>query len=171
MSPDALTIARFPLAVGVVVAALAGASGWAIALAVAAAITDIADGWLARRWGVTSARGAALDSWADAALAAGLVVALIELVPASEWEPWIVLWVAGVLAIRAAVAVAARVRGEPAIGHGVLNKVAGLFAFMAVMWALATGSFQPVLTAIALAVSTIAALAEGRSALSAQFRR
>ncbi len=54
-------------------------AGLAFVLFAVAALTDFFDGWLARRWGVTSAWGAALDPIADkiAALAAilGLVLA------------------------------------------------------------------------------------------------
>jgi CDP-diacylglycerol--glycerol-3-phosphate 3-phosphatidyltransferase len=88
--PNLLTAGRIVL--GALVFALlaaerAGAAGsaergWALlafALFVAAALTDFFDGWLARRWGVTSAWGAALDPIADkiAVLAAvlGLVTA------------------------------------------------------------------------------------------------
>jgi len=165
-SADVVTLARFPLALAVAGAAIAGgdaARGWVIALAVAAALTDVVDGWLARRSGTASARGAALDSWADAALAVALTIALVRLVPASEWRPWIVLWVAAIIVIRVIVAVMARVRGEPAIGHTVLNKAAGVAAFVAVIWALAAGAFPPVATAVALAIATLAALAEGAS--------
>jgi len=168
-SADVVTLARFPLALGVAAAALAGgagACGVAIGLAVAAALTDLVDGWLARRSGTASARGAALDSWADGALAVALLIALVRLVPASEWRAWIVLWVAIIVAIRAVVAVAARLRGRLAIGHGVLNKAAGIAAFVAVVWALAAGSFQPVVTGVALAIATVAAFAEGRSSLA-----
>jgi cardiolipin synthase (CMP-forming) len=70
------------LAAGRTQAASGAGRGWALlafALFVAAALTDFFDGWLARRWGATSAWGAALDPIADkiAVLAAvlGLVTA------------------------------------------------------------------------------------------------
>ncbi len=84
--PNLLTLFRIAcgVAVFVLMAALAGGgprglADWASALFALGAITDFFDGWLARRWRVTSAWGAALDPIADkiAVLAAvlGLVLA------------------------------------------------------------------------------------------------
>ena len=84
--PNLLTSARIAAgaAVFVLMAALAGGgsrvlAGWAFVLFAAGALTDFFDGWLARRWQVTSAWGTALDPIADkiAVLAAvlGLVLA------------------------------------------------------------------------------------------------
>jgi CDP-diacylglycerol--glycerol-3-phosphate 3-phosphatidyltransferase len=84
--PNLLTLARIAAAMGVfaLMCGLAAGGGRALALFafvlfVAGALTDFFDGWLARRWGVVSAWGAALDPIADkiAVLAAvlGLVLA------------------------------------------------------------------------------------------------
>ena len=84
--PNLLTLARiaFGVAVFVLMAALAGGGSraladWAFVLFAVGALTDFFDGWLARRWAVTSAWGTALDPIADkiAVLAAvlGLVLA------------------------------------------------------------------------------------------------
>ena len=84
--PNLLTLARIVsgAAVFVLMAALAGGgprglADWAFVLFALGAITDFFDGWLARRWQVTSAWGTALDPIADkiAVLAAvlGLVLA------------------------------------------------------------------------------------------------
>ncbi len=70
--PNLLTLARIG-AGGVVFALLAGlAAGgvrslavWAFAVFAAGSITDFFDGWLARKWAVTSAWGVALDPIAD----------------------------------------------------------------------------------------------------------
>ena len=84
--PNLLTVARIAAGIGVfaLMAALTAGGGrglaaWAFLLFAVGALTDFFDGWLARRWEVTSAWGAALDPIADkiAVLAAvlGLVVA------------------------------------------------------------------------------------------------
>src|ERR1041385_9517815 len=58
---DALTIARLPLAVAFILAP--GTTGRLLVLALAA-LTDLSDGWVARRWG-GSRLGAFLDPVAD----------------------------------------------------------------------------------------------------------
>ena len=84
--PNLLTCARiaFGIAVFALMAALAAGGAraladWAFVLFAAGALTDFFDGWLARRWAVTSTWGTALDPIADkiAVLAAvlGLVLA------------------------------------------------------------------------------------------------
>ena len=58
---DALTVVRVPLAIAFVVI---GDAGWRIAILAFAAVTDFADGLVARRWG-GSRLGAFLDPVAD----------------------------------------------------------------------------------------------------------
>lgn len=159
-------MARFPLAAALAAVALwAGADrrGAVLVLACLAAATDIADGWWARRTGTTSASGARLDSWADGALAVALAVALIALVPQDAWTAW-VLWSLGALvALRLVVAVVLRRRGQPAIDHTMLNKIAGAVAFVAVLVAIATGNPSTWVTVLALVAAAVAAVAEVRS--------
>ena len=94
--PMALTLAR--IALGPVIAlmilaadavvfqqgrALAGQISTLAALVFAiAALTDALDGWLARRWGVTSPLGASLDHAADKVLSLCAALALI-----ATWAP------------------------------------------------------------------------------------
>lgn len=59
--PNLLSLARFPLAVAFVVAGSAGAR---LGILIAASLTDLLDGWLARRLGTTRL-GALLDPIAD----------------------------------------------------------------------------------------------------------
>ncbi len=54
----------------------AGGRRWALALFVAASITDLVDGWLARRWGQCSGFGALADPIADKALVGTALVCL-----------------------------------------------------------------------------------------------
>jgi CDP-diacylglycerol--glycerol-3-phosphate 3-phosphatidyltransferase len=92
--PNALTILRLVLSVAMF-AALAlmaqGLSGvtrlspetgawlarFTFAAFVVAAVTDFFDGWLARRWGVTSLTGAILDPIADKILVCGAILGLM----------------------------------------------------------------------------------------------
>jgi CDP-diacylglycerol---glycerol-3-phosphate 3-phosphatidyltransferase len=54
-------------------------------LFVAAALTDFIDGYLARRWGVTTTLGSFLDTTADKLLVTGALVALVAAGRASVW--------------------------------------------------------------------------------------
>lgn len=88
--PNALTVARIaaaPLTAGLVLTserlaqwgareAAAGAAGLAALVFVLAAASDLLDGLLARRWGVASSLGAALDHAADKVLSTAAAFAL-----------------------------------------------------------------------------------------------
>ncbi len=54
-----------------------GLRAWAFVFFVVAAVTDFFDGWLARRWNVTSLLGAILDPIADKVLIAGAILGLV----------------------------------------------------------------------------------------------
>lgn len=56
----------------------------AVLFAVAAA-TDYWDGWLARRWGITTTLGSFLDTTADKLLVTGVLIALVETGRVSSW--------------------------------------------------------------------------------------
>jgi CDP-diacylglycerol---glycerol-3-phosphate 3-phosphatidyltransferase len=62
----------------------------AIVFAVAAA-TDYADGWLARRWNVTSRLGSFLDTTADKVLVTAALIALVSVSRASPWLATIII--------------------------------------------------------------------------------
>jgi len=62
----------------------------AIVFAVAA-ITDFADGYLARRWAVTTKLGSFLDTTADKLLATGALIALVDVDRASPWLAAIII--------------------------------------------------------------------------------
>jgi CDP-diacylglycerol--glycerol-3-phosphate 3-phosphatidyltransferase len=86
--PNILTVGRLILSL-LMFAALAtiGAEAWpaaapwlirfALAAFVIAAVTDFFDGWLARRWKVTSLVGAILDPIADKILVCGAILGLL----------------------------------------------------------------------------------------------
>ncbi len=62
----------------------------AIVFAVAAA-TDFADGYLARRWAVTTKFGSFLDTTADKLLVTGALIALVDVDRASPWLAAIII--------------------------------------------------------------------------------
>jgi CDP-diacylglycerol--glycerol-3-phosphate 3-phosphatidyltransferase len=91
--PNALTVLRLVLSFAMFVALVLIGEGlnggqiapdagvwlarFAFAAFVAAAVTDYFDGWLARRWGVTSLVGAILDPIADKILVCGAILGLL----------------------------------------------------------------------------------------------
>jgi CDP-diacylglycerol---glycerol-3-phosphate 3-phosphatidyltransferase len=57
----------------------------------AAALTDFADGYLARRWRVTTTLGSFLDTTADKLLVSGALIALVDVDRASSWVAVIIV--------------------------------------------------------------------------------
>jgi CDP-diacylglycerol--glycerol-3-phosphate 3-phosphatidyltransferase len=66
-------------------------AGLTAALFAAAAATDWFDGYLARRWQVTTKLGSFLDTTADKLLVAGVLVALVAVERASPWIAAIII--------------------------------------------------------------------------------
>ncbi len=58
---------------------------------VVAALTDFADGYLARRWKITTTLGAFLDTVADKILVTGALIALVEVGTTSSWVAFIII--------------------------------------------------------------------------------
>jgi CDP-diacylglycerol--glycerol-3-phosphate 3-phosphatidyltransferase len=58
---------------------------------VIAALTDFADGYLARRWKITTTLGAFLDTVADKILVIGALLALVEIGTTSSWVAFIII--------------------------------------------------------------------------------
>ena len=56
-----------------------------------AAVTDFADGYLARRWEITTTYGAFLDSVADKVLVTGSLLVLIEVQRAWSWAAFVII--------------------------------------------------------------------------------
>ena len=69
----------------------AGAFAIAAVLFAAAAVTDFIDGYLARRWNVTSTLGSFLDTTADKLLVSGALIALVGVGRASPWAATIIV--------------------------------------------------------------------------------
>lgn len=58
---------------------------------VIAALTDFADGYLARRWRIATTLGAFLDTVADKILVAGALIALVQIDTVSSWVAFIII--------------------------------------------------------------------------------
>ncbi|HEX5378996.1 MAG TPA: CDP-alcohol phosphatidyltransferase family protein [Phenylobacterium sp.] len=76
-----VTLSRGVAVAPIALLLLAGHAGWALALYLAAAATDLADGWLARREGRASEFGAQLDAAVDNLFSVGILVFLLLAYP------------------------------------------------------------------------------------------
>lgn len=106
----AITVARIVLVPAIMALVLVGderryAYVAAAVMFVVAALTDFVDGYLARRWSLTTTLGSFLDTTADKLLVSG---ALIALVAVDRVSPWVVVIIISrelaVLALRGMVA-------------------------------------------------------------------
>jgi CDP-diacylglycerol--glycerol-3-phosphate 3-phosphatidyltransferase len=88
-----IRIGLTPVIMGFVLAStrLDHALGIAATLFTIAALTDFADGYLARRWKITTTLGAFLDSVADKVLVTGSLLVLIEIDRAWSWAAFIII--------------------------------------------------------------------------------
>jgi CDP-diacylglycerol---glycerol-3-phosphate 3-phosphatidyltransferase len=88
-----LRIVLIPAVMGLILVGddVDGAYVFAAILFLAAAGTDFIDGYLARRWGVTTKLGSFLDTTADKLLVTGALVALVDVGRASSWAATIII--------------------------------------------------------------------------------
>lgn len=123
--PNFLTGARVVLTMALLFPAVTGAV--LAALYLAAGLTDMLDGWLARRLHAESTFGARLDSAADFFFVAA---ALFRLWPVAAPGTAVLLWVGGIALLRLGAALAAKVRfGRFGFLHTRANKYTGLLLF------------------------------------------
>ncbi|MBQ1370153.1 MAG: CDP-alcohol phosphatidyltransferase family protein [Clostridia bacterium] len=99
------------------------------ALYIAAGVTDMIDGAVARKTGTVSEFGAKLDTTADFVL---VVVCLIKLLPVLHVPAWIIIWIAIIAFIKVANIAAGYILQKEFLSvHSIMNKVTGglLFVF------------------------------------------
>ena len=127
-------------------------------LYVTAGLSDIADGWVARRTNTASEFGSKFDTAADMAF---VVVCLIKLVPVVNIPVWLIVWTGAIACIKIfnIVSVYAERRQFVAV-HSAMNKVAGalLFALPLTLSAIDIKYSAPIICSIA----TLAAIDESR---------
>ena len=119
--PNALTLLRIVLCVPLLF--LRPFSVWFFVLYTICGISDMLDGYLARRLGCAGPAGARLDSAADFTFA---VVLMFRLIPAMNLPVWLFWWVAGILLVKFSTLAAGYVRyKQVAFLHTYANKAAG----------------------------------------------
>ena len=98
------------------------------ALYIAAGLSDMMDGWVARRTHTASAFGAKLDTVADVVF---VVVCLIKLLPVMDIPVWLYVWI-GIIAVIKVINIVSGyvVQKQFVVIHSVMNKVTGIFLFI-----------------------------------------
>ena len=123
----------------------------------AAGLSDILDGWIARKTNTATKFGAKLDTLADIVFTA---VVLIKLLPILKLPLWMIVWVGVIALIKLVNIVIGFIRQKEFISvHSVMNKVTGglLFVFpLTLTWIDLRYS-----AAVICAVATTAAVYEG----------
>ena len=120
-----LTFCCFPLSAALLLVPVLSPPCYAFYLA--AGLTDMLDGPLARRSGSVSAFGSVLDTAADLVFVA---VCLIRLLPALRVPLWLIVWAAVIVLLRAFnLACGFVLRKRFVALHTVMNKVTGVLLF------------------------------------------
>ena len=151
--PNIITQLRIAGSLGLLLCDVTGAAYWIIyALC---GISDIADGWLARRLKCVTKKGALLDSVADICF---VVCCVWKLLPILELPQWLWLWAGVIVVIKVVNQLSALVMyGHCCFPHTFANKITGFLLFITVpmtFW-----SIIPI--AIVVAIATFAAMQEG----------
>lgn len=152
---NALSALRFILSVALL--APLALSPTFLALYATAGMTDMLDGFVARRTKTESKFGAQLDSAADLAFA---VICLAKILPAVAVPAWLWAWVAVISAVRVTNVVGGLVMERRLVMlHTTANKVAGFAVFLVPLAIPALGIVAPSIPACVLA--TFATVQEG----------
>ena len=123
-------------------------------------LSDVLDGMAARHFETASKRGARFDTLADIIFTA---VALIKIITAVYFPPWLIIWIVCIAVIKCANIVCGFIRRKCFISeHTVLNKICGALVF-AIPFCIGAFPWQAVavLIVITCSAATFAAIREG----------
>ena len=135
----------------------AALSPWFYALYIIAGLSDMIDGWVARKTNTVSDLGSKLDTVADILF---VVVCLVKLLPILHLPVWIYVWVGFIACIKVFnIVYSYVVRKQFLTDHNILNKVTGALLFLLPL----TLSVIDVKysAAVVCVVATVAAVKEG----------
>jgi len=97
-------------------------------LYITAGLTDMIDGWVARKTNTASALGAKLDTIADFIF---VVVCLVKLLPIMDIPIWLYVWIGVIAVIKIINIVSGYVVHKQYVAvHSVMNKVTGILLFV-----------------------------------------
>ena len=151
--PNIITLLRIAGSMGLLFCDVMGVAIWIIYGL--CGISDIVDGWLARKLKCVTKKGALLDSLADICF---VVCCAWKLLPILELPQWLCLWAGVIVAIKIVNQISALVMyGRCCFPHTTANKASGFLLFIAVP--MTSWSIIPIV--IVAAVATFAAIHEG----------
>ncbi len=151
--PNILSSLRMVGAVALLPCNVSSSTFWV--LYIVCGISDMADGWLARKLKCVTKKGALLDSLADICFVA---CCACRILPILELPQWLWLWAGVIVAMKVVNQLSALVRyGHCSFPHTLANKWAGFLLFIAVPMTFV--SIIPI--SIVAAVATFAAIHEG----------
>ena len=153
--PNALSALRFLGAVCLLFFGVESCAFWVIYFV--CGLSDMADGYLARKLGCVSKTGALLDSLADLVF---VICCCFKLIPALAFPKWLWIWGGVIVVIKVINQISALVMYKKFVfPHTVANKITGVLLFVGVPLTVFLESIVPmVITAV---VATFAAIQEG----------
>ena len=153
--PNAISALRYLGAVCLLFFGVESCAFWVIYFV--CGLSDMADGYLARKLGCESKVGALLDSLADLVF---VVCCCFKLIPAVEFPKWLWIWGGVIVATKIINQISALVMYKKCIfPHTIVNKVTGVLLFVGVPITLWINSIVPII--IIAVVATFAAVQEG----------
>ena len=151
------TITFFRIVVSIVLLFSPAFSPAFYALYIAAGLSDMLDGFMARRTDTVSKLGARLDTIADFVL---VVVCLIKLLPVLHIPAWLYAWIGIIALIKVVNIISGFVVQKKLVAvHSVMNKATGALLFMLPLTIPAVGLKTSAV--IVCAAATFAAIQEG----------
>lgn len=153
--PNFITVLRLLGALGLLFSDVGSVAFWVIYFA--CGLSDMVDGFLARKFHCESKAGAMMDSLADLAF---LVGCCIKLIPVLALPHWLWLWGAAIVVIKVINQISAIVMYKKCLfPHTIANKATGLMLFVGVPLTVFLESVVPMV--IIAVVATFAAVQEG----------
>ena len=152
------TISLFRIAAGIVLLFCPAFSPAFYVFYIAAGLSDILDGFVARKTDTVSKLGAKLDTIADFVL---VVVCLIKLLPVLSIPAWLYAWIGIIALIKVVNIISGFVVQRKFVAiHSVMNKATGALLFLMPLTIPAVGLKYSAI--IVCAVATFAAIQEGQ---------
>ena len=153
--PNIITLLRIVGALGLLLCDVTGMAFWIIYAF--CGISDMADGWLARKLKCCTKTGALLDSLADLAFVA---CCCWQIIPVLNFPTWLWIWGGVIVVIKLINQLCALVMYKKCVfPHTFANKATGLLLFIAVPLTLYLESITPIV--IIAIMATFAAVQEG----------
>ena len=153
--PNAITALRFVEAICLLFFGVESCAFWVIYFV--CGLSDMADGYLARKLGCESKTGAMLDSLADLAF---VICCCFKLIPVLAFPKWLWIWGGAIVVIKVINQISALVMYRRCVfPHTVANKVTGVLLFVGVPLTVFLESIVPMV--IIAVAATFAAVQEG----------